>query len=284
MRTLLLLFALPLCILAQSPDPMTNQRVIQLVQDGMPADELLRMIAAAPAVSFHLSPTDTDQLLRAGVSERTIKAMSARESGLVFLLETPAAGALRPRAEGAERSNVGAPPPDLPARIRIVVVEGEGARSAIRQRAARDPVVVIEDDDHRPIAGAVVVFGLPVSGTSGEFSNGSKSQTMMTDKSGQAVAHGLRANEVPGKLQIYVSASYRALHARTMINQRVEGPAGKVWGPDSQVSSSDRKWKWVVLGVIAAGGAGAGVHFAMHQANSSPLSITPGTVVVGGPR
>jgi hypothetical protein len=74
----LFLTALPL--LAQ--EPLNNLQVIQLAQNGVPAEELLAMIAAAPRVSFHLMPTDMDVLLRAGVSEAAIKGMSARQNGV----------------------------------------------------------------------------------------------------------------------------------------------------------------------------------------------------------
>jgi hypothetical protein len=131
----------------------------------------------------------------------------------------------------------------------------------------------------------VVVFALPVSGTSGEFSNGSKSLTLVTDKSGLAAAHGLKTNEIPGKLQIYVTATYHTLRARTLINQLVEAaPGAKVRSPELQTSKSGRKWKWVLLGVAAAGGAGAGVYFGTRTASSSPVSISTGTVVFGSPR
>ena len=71
---------------------------------------------------------------------------------------------------------------NLPARIDILVVAGEGVTNNVRQRVTQDPAVRIEDDDHRPIAGVPVVFALPVSGTSGEFTNGSKTLTVLTDK------------------------------------------------------------------------------------------------------
>src|ERR1700728_636423 len=87
MKPILALLALPLFALAQSSDPpglMTNQRVVQLVQSGVRTDELSRLIVAAPSVSFNLTPADTDRLLRAGVSEETIKTMSSRETGSAF--------------------------------------------------------------------------------------------------------------------------------------------------------------------------------------------------------
>jgi hypothetical protein len=175
---------------------------------------------------------------------------------------------------------------NLPQRIEIVVVEGEGVITNVRQRVAHDPVVKVEDDDHQPIAGVPVVFALPVSGTTGEFSNSSKTLTVMTDKNGLAAARGLKTNEIPGKLQIYVTASYHGLRARATINQFVETAAGvKIRAPELQTSrKSGGKWKWVVLGIAAAGGAGAAAYFSRHSSSSTPVSITTGVVVFGGSR
>jgi len=79
LRFLLFLFALPLLSLAQAPVPLSNQHVILLVESGLRPSEVVRLIGTAPAVSFDLTPSGTNQLLRAGVSEETIKQMAARE-------------------------------------------------------------------------------------------------------------------------------------------------------------------------------------------------------------
>jgi hypothetical protein len=172
---------------------------------------------------------------------------------------------------------------NAPARIDVVVVEGEGAISNVHQRVTHDPVVRVEDDDHRPVAGAIVVFALPVSGASGEFVNGSKTLTITTDKSGVAAAQGLKANEVPGKLQIYVTASYRGLHARTLINQVLQAPPGtKI--PESRASKASSKGKWILLGIAAAGGAGAAFYFKNRNSTSPAVAISAGTVAFGSPR
>jgi hypothetical protein len=147
----------------------------------------------------------------------------------------------------------------------------------------------VEDDDHRPVAGAAVVFALPVSGASGEFVNGAKNYTVVTGADGQATAVGLRTNDIPGKLQIYVTASYRGMRARALINQVVEAPAGaKPRSPEVHTSHSGGKLKWVLLGVAAAGGAGAGIYFQQHNKSTSaaptPISISTGTVVFGSAR
>ena len=127
----------------------------------------------------------------------------------------------------------------------------------MRQRVARDPVVRVEDDDHRPVSGAAVVFALPVSGAERRIYQWlDKTLTVTTDPDGLAPAHGLRTNEVSGKLQIYVTAAYRGVRARTLINQFVAAsPGAKAKTPELKTSKSGSKWKWVALGVAAAGGA-----------------------------
>jgi hypothetical protein len=172
----------------------------------------------------------------------------------------------------------------VPAQISLVVVEGESATTGVRQRVARDPVVRLEDDDHRPISGAAVVFALPVSGPSGEFMNGTKNLTAVTDENGLAVARGLKTNDIPGKLQIYATAAYRGLRARALITQMVEAAPGSAIIPAVQAPKSGGKWKWVVLGVAAAGGAGAGLYFGRNKSGQTPISISAGTVVFGSPR
>ena len=172
-----------------------------------------------------------------------------------------------------------------PARIAIVVVEGEGAITSIRQRVSTDPMVRVEDDDHQPINGAVVTFALPVSGASGEFINGSKTLSIVTDKNGMAAAHGMKVNEIPGKVQIYVTTSYRGQRARGLINQFIQAPPGVKIPAVEHTARSGGKWKWVLLVAAAAGGAGAAYYFSNRSDSpGSPVSISAGSVVFGSPR
>jgi len=174
---------------------------------------------------------------------------------------------------------------NVPARISLVVVEGEGTTSGVRQRVTRDPVVRVEDDDHRPVPGAAVVFALPVSGASGEFTNGTRNLSVSTGEDGLATAHGLKTNDVPGKLQVYVTAAYRGLRARTLINYFVEAaPGAKTKTPELKTSKSGSNLKWIVLGIAAAGGAGVGLYYGTHSSTASPVSISAGTVAFGSPR
>jgi hypothetical protein len=94
MKILLLGFVFAAMLLPQQAPPvtgpLTNQRVIELVHAGITGDELRRVIATAPSVSFDLSPAGNQAMISAGVTEDTIKAMAAREKGTVF---SPAVGA-----------------------------------------------------------------------------------------------------------------------------------------------------------------------------------------------
>jgi hypothetical protein len=177
----------------------------------------------------------------------------------------------------------------LPTELNLVVVEGEGAVNNVRQRTAREPIVRVEDENHKPIAGAAVVFTLPTEGATGEFSNGAKTLMIVTDSQGQAKAAGLKLNQTNGKLPIHVSVSYRGLTARTIVNQVNEG------GVAGATRSSGGHG--VLIGVLIAVGAAAaagGIYFATHQNNNqtpttptppagpTPIGITPGTGSIAG--
>src|SRR6476661_8583670 len=168
--------------------------------------------------------------------------------------------------------------------LNLVIVEGEGAINNIRQRTAREPIVQVEDENHKPIAGAAVVFLLPDQGASGVFANGSHMLTVTTDSQGRAVAHGFRPNGVQGKLQMRVSASYQGKTASATISQTnaVAAAAGAAAG--AGISA-----KLIVILAIAGAAVAGGVVAATRGGGSSsapvstPTTITPGTGTVGAP-
>jgi len=95
------LFALPLLSLAQGPVPLSNQHVILLVESGLRPSEVVRLIGTASAVNFDLTPSGTDLLLQAGVSEETIKQMAAREIlGRFYTKDNPRTTLDRPCRQG----------------------------------------------------------------------------------------------------------------------------------------------------------------------------------------
>lgn len=168
-------------------------------------------------------------------------------------------------------------------KLNIVIVEGEGAVNNIRQRVASEPVVQVDDENRKPIAGAIITFSLPNQGAGGVFANGSHSLTVTTDNAGRAAARGIQLNKVNGKYQIRVTASHNGRTASATITQASQFAAAPA------VSG-----KMVVLLSIAAAAA-AGIAIGVTRGGSSPNApptptpipptiITPGSPTVGGPK
>src|ERR1035438_9457959 len=128
--------------------------------------------------------------------------------------------------------------------LNLVVLEGEGATNNIRQRTARDPIVQVQDENHKPVAGAIVVFTLPSNGAGGAFANGAKTLTMVSDNQGQAVA-------------------------------AASGGATAGAGVSAKLIA--------VLAVAGAAVAG-GVYYATHSGSGTPAAavIPPGATIVAG--
>ena len=171
-------------------------------------------------------------------------------------------------------------------KLNLVVVEGEGAINNIRLRTAREPIVQVEDQNHKPVAGAVVVFTLPQQGASGIFPNGAKMLTVLTDDQGRAVARGLQPNNVSGKMQIRVNASFQGQTASTSIAQTNVAAAAAGAGAGAGAVSG----KLIAIVAIAAAGVAGGVVAATRGGGSTaavvkpPTSIAPGGGTVGPPR
>ena len=78
--------------------------------------------------------------------------------------------------------------------LQIKVVEGEGAVHFPGARNLRPFSVEVTDETGRPVTGAAVSFHLPVSGPSGTFANGLRTEIVITDSHGHASLRGLQAN------------------------------------------------------------------------------------------
>jgi hypothetical protein len=171
-------------------------------------------------------------------------------------------------------------------RIDVVVVGGEGAINKLRQPVSQDPSVRIEDQNHQPVTGAVVTFNVPLSGTTGEFENGRMNSNVVTGADGLAVAKGLKTNDIPGRFQILITASYRGLTARSLINQTNQGvPGAKAHGGSGKLVA--------IVAIIAAAAAGGAIAATRNKGSSSssssgpsppaPIGITPGTGTIAHP-
>lgn len=176
------------------------------------------------------------------------------------------------------------PAPQGP-RLTVVIVEGEGAINNIRQRTAREPIVEVQDENHKPVAGAVVVFTvMPSNGGAGAaFAGDAETAEFVTDQAGRAVAKGFHPNAQVGQLQIRVTATSNGRVGNATINQtnvtRVAASTGGLSG-----------LKLLAIIGVAAAAAAAGAIAATHGGGShssaaatGPTSITPGTPTVGAP-
>jgi len=174
--------------------------------------------------------------------------------------------------------------PEKSAGIVITILEGEGALNDIRQRTAREPIVQVQDENHRPIAGAAVVFLLPGSGPGGSFPNGALKLATVTDNDGKAVAKGLQPNNVVGPYQIQVVVTVAGQTAEATIHQQNAKASNS--GDNSHSSSPARPIhavpvKWIlILGGVAAAGTVAAV---LATNGSNPTVISAGPPTVGPP-
>jgi hypothetical protein len=162
--------------------------------------------------------------------------------------------------------------------LNLVVLEGEGATNNIRQRTAREPVVQVEDENHRPVAGAIVVFTLPSNGAGGTFANGARTLSMVSDSKGQAVARGFRPNGTKGQFQIRVHASYQNQTASATITQ-----INAVISASGAVSTGVSPKLIAVLVAVAAAAAAGGAYYATNHGNGTPAAIAPtATTIAAG--
>ena len=167
--------------------------------------------------------------------------------------------------------------------LRILIVEGDGTINNIKQRVNVEPVVEVRDQDNKVVEGAAVVFFLPAQGPSGTFSNGTKTLTTSTDRSGRAVARGIHPNSQTGRFDIRVTASFQGQTASATITQtNISGSAAGGGGMSVGTKA------WIILAICGGAVAGA-VIAATHKGSSSssgtpPIVITPGTPTVGAPQ
>jgi hypothetical protein len=162
-----------------------------------------------------------------------------------------------------------------PTQLNIVIVEGEGAVNNLRQRVVREPIVRVEDQNHKPVAGAIVSFLLPGNGAGGTFANGSNLLTVTADANGRAVAHGIKANNVSGQYQIHVRASVGTVNAEAVISQ-VNAAAVAAGG--AGVSTK------LIVVLAIAGAAAAGLAIGLTRGGpQTTTSLSPGNATVVAP-
>jgi len=182
----------------------------------------------------------------------------------------------------AEQAPTDEPAQPAAGQLHIVIVKGDGATNNIRQRTGREAIVRVEDDNHKPVAGAAVVFLLPESGASGAFADGSKLLTVITDAKGQAIMHGLKPNAVTGSMKVNITASFHGVKAAATLTQTNAATGAAAGGAAGGILTT----KVIVIAVVVGAAAAAGGAYAATNSGGgahSNLTLSPGPPSVGAP-
>jgi hypothetical protein len=211
------------------------------------------------------------------------KRCSATSAAALLCVASLGAGA-HLRAQTANQSKSPAP------QLLVTILDGEGALNDIRQRTAREPIVEVEDQNHKPVSEAAVLFLLPGSGPSGTFPGGSLTLATRTDALGRAAAQGLRPNNISGSFDIRVQVSYQGQTTEVQIHQ-TNGSGGSSESTNSSAVGGSPmvehvskgislKVVLITVGVAAAAGITAGI---LATRGGNATTITAGTPTIGPP-
>lgn len=171
-----------------------------------------------------------------------------------------------------------------PHSLYISILDGEGALNDIRERTAREPIVQIQDENHKPVAGALVLFSVdsPSSGSPFATFAGAQNVSVETDANGTATGKGFQIGSRRGQFTVHVraskgqtvaEASFVETNVAGMLSSHHTQPSGRVG------ILSNKKLDWILGGAVA-GGIAAGLVIAL---NNNQTTITPGTGTVGAP-
>ena len=176
---------------------------------------------------------------------------------LAFLLATP---------EGLRGGQAGASPG-----LNIEIVEGEGAINNIRLRTAREAIVEVQDENHKPVAGALVILS-----TRGGNPFAKTVLRATTDSTGRVRADPLQLNSNAGRLDIQVKASYQGRTATRTIHQTNSTQGG----PDS--SAANAATAGVQATAAGAGMTALGALIVVAAVGGGVVGGLAGAGVIGG--
>lgn len=174
--------------------------------------------------------------------------------------------------------------------LHIVVVQGQNGINIVKKRAAVKPVIQVRDRTNMPVAGASVTFTAPNDDPSALFLNGSRSDTVVTDRTGEATVESMKPQGA-GNFQLRVTATFQGDTATASITQTnvltaAEAAHTGAHGEIATAATSGISHKtviWIVAGAVVAAGAGAGVALATGKGSSSSSTIGVGNPTVGAP-
>lgn len=172
-----------------------------------------------------------------------------------------------------------------PKSLHIDILEGEGALNNIRTRDAREPVIQVTDENHKPVAGVAVLFLINTgsNGAGATFAGGATTLTATTGVDGIAHAPGMQLTQTPGSFTVSVSASLGPLAATAVIHQSTVLTALSSTGASATQTAVQHgilhagRTLAVTLGSAVAVGTVVGVVTAVRSTGTS-LALGPGTV------
>ncbi len=163
-----------------------------------------------------------------------------------------------------------------PGKITLEVVGGHDLINNIKQRTSQATIVEVQDENHRPVAGATVSFLLPNSGPGGTFAGGARSISVVTGPNGQATMPRMTMNQLAGRYEIHVNASFQGQQASAVIPQQSITPP-----PAPGHAGLSAKVIGVIVGAAAAGAA-TGIYLGVRGGGTptgtvsvSSVNITP---------
>lgn len=173
--------------------------------------------------------------------------------------------------------------------LKIVVIAGANATNILRTGRAVPPVVEVRGADNRPVPAAVVTFDAPESEPSVLFSNGTRSQSLVTGVNGRAVPDEMRPVGV-GPFTLLVNAALDHHFASSKINE-INVPNEKAarqaasFRPGPKKTGLSTRSKYAIIAGAAAAAA-LGIAIGLTRGSSSTTTTITGTggPTVGGPR
>ena len=90
---------------------------------------------------------------------------------------------------------------------RLAVCLSLGVQSTLSPKSRhrnpiREPIIEVDDKNHKPIAGAAMLFSLNLPSLI--FGNGAQVLSMMTNTAGQVAIHGMRPNDANNRNLCFV--------------------------------------------------------------------------------
>ncbi len=150
--------------------------------------------------------------------------------------------------------------------------------------------VEVTDELGRPAEGVAVSVRLPFEGAGGVFANGLNTEVVTTGVDGRGMTSPVRWSQESGAVEVRITAVKGTLRAGTLAAVELASSGTVAAGRPARSAPSRAlrrrvSRKWVILGVLAAGAAGAGflAGRAGSRSGDSSTQPPPGSGVTIGP-